>query len=66
MSRQYRTVGVVYTARGRDILFWFLKTVVLSLVTLGLYLPVAINELVRYLFDHTEVYIGESQQVPES
>jgi uncharacterized membrane protein YjgN (DUF898 family) len=61
MSRQYRTVGVVYTARGRDILVWFVRAVVFSVFTLGLYLPVAINELVRYLFDHTEVYIGESQ-----
>ena len=65
MSRQYRTVGIVYTAKGRDIFLWFLKTAVLSLITLGLYLPVAINELVRYLFDHTELYIGESQQTPE-
>ena len=61
MSRQYRTVGVVYTAKGRDILLWFVRTVVFSVLTLGLYLPVAINELVRYLFDHTELYIGESQ-----
>jgi len=66
MSRQYRTVGIVYTARGRDIFIWFVKTVALSVITLGLYLPVAINELVRYLFDHTEVYIGEPQQGPES
>jgi len=61
MSRQYRTVGVVYTAKGRDILLWFVRTVVFSVLTLGLYLPVAVNELVRYLFDHTELYIGESQ-----
>jgi uncharacterized membrane protein YjgN (DUF898 family) len=61
MSRRYRTVGVVYTARGRDILGWFIRTVFFSVITLGLYLPVAVNELVRYLFDHTELCIGESQ-----
>jgi uncharacterized membrane protein YjgN (DUF898 family) len=28
-----------------------------SLITLGLYLPVAINRLVRYIFENTELQI---------
>ena len=61
MIRQERIVRMVYKARGRDILFWFLKTAFFSLITLGLYLPVAANRLVRYLSEHTEIQIVESQ-----
>ena len=61
MIRQERTVKMVYKARGRDILFWFLKTFFFSLITLGLYLPVAANKLVRYMSEHTEIQIVESQ-----
>ncbi len=60
MIRQERTVRMVYKARGRDILFWFLKTAFFSLITLGLYLPVAANQLVRYMCEHTEINIVES------
>ncbi|OGO02065.1 MAG: hypothetical protein A2Y72_05995 [Chloroflexi bacterium RBG_13_53_26] len=61
MAKQGKTVGIVYTARGRDIFIWCAKTAVFSLITLGLYLPVAANSLVKYLCEHTEVHIGESQ-----
>lgn len=61
MTSQYRTVKLVYTARGRDILAWFIATAFFSLITLGLYLPVAANKLVRYMCEHTEIYIVESQ-----
>jgi len=61
MIRQEKIVRMVYKARGRDILFWFLKTAFFSLITLGLYLPVAANRLVRYLSEHTEIQIVESQ-----
>jgi len=61
MIRQERTVRMLYKARGRDILFWFLKTAFFSLITLGLYLPVAANQLVRYMCEHTEIHIVESQ-----
>jgi uncharacterized membrane protein YjgN (DUF898 family) len=56
-----KTVGVTYTATGRDIFIWFTKTVVFSLLTLGLYLPVAANNLVRYLCQHTEIHVADSQ-----
>ena len=61
MAKQGKTVGIVYTARGGDIFIWFVKTAVLSVITLGFYLPVAANNLVKYLCEHTEVHIGESQ-----
>lgn len=61
MAARYRRVGVIYTASSRDILAWFIRTAVLSVLTLGLYLPVAANRLVRYLCEHTELYIGESE-----
>ena len=60
MASSYRTVRIVYEGRGRDILWWCISTAVFSLLTLGLYLPVAINKLVRYIFDNTEVQIQES------
>jgi uncharacterized membrane protein YjgN (DUF898 family) len=61
MTRQCRIVKVVYTARGRDILAWFIRTLLFSLITLGLYLPVAVNKLVRYMCQHTEVHIVDLQ-----
>ncbi len=61
MARQGKIVKVVYTARGRDILAWFIRTVLFSLITLGLYLPVAANKLMRYMCEHTEVHIVELQ-----
>ena len=60
MGSNYKSVKVVYNGRGRDILWWCISTVFFSLITLGLYLPVAINRLVRYIFENTEVHIQES------
>jgi uncharacterized membrane protein YjgN (DUF898 family) len=60
MASSYRSVRIVYEGRGRDILWWCISTAIFSLITLGLYLPVAINKLVRYIFDNTEVQIQES------
>jgi uncharacterized membrane protein YjgN (DUF898 family) len=60
MASSYRSVRVVYDGRGRDILWWCISTAVFSLLTLGLYLPVAINKLVKYIFDNSEVQIQES------
>ena len=60
MTRQNRTMRIAYKARGRDILAWFIKTAFFSLITLGLYLPVAANRLVRYMCEHTEIQIVES------
>jgi len=64
MAARYRRVGVIYTASSGDILAWFIRTAILSVLTLGLYLPVAANKLVKYLCAHTELYIGESELEP--
>jgi uncharacterized membrane protein YjgN (DUF898 family) len=64
MAARYRRVGVIYTASSRDILAWFIRTAILSVLTLGLYLPVAANKLVKYICAHTELYIGESELEP--
>ena len=61
MTRLDKNVRIVYNARGRDILAWFIKTALFSLLTLGLYLPIAANKLVRYMCEHTEIQIVESQ-----
>jgi uncharacterized membrane protein YjgN (DUF898 family) len=60
MASSYRSVRIVYDGRGRDILWWCISTAFFSLITLGLYLPVAINKLVKYIFDNSEVQIQES------
>jgi len=60
MASSYRSVRIVYEGRGRDILWWCISTLFFSLITLGLYLPVAINKLVRYIFENTEVHIQDS------
>jgi len=65
MVGSYRSVKIVYKGRGRDILWWCISTAFLSLITLGLYLPVAINRLVRYIFENTEVQI-QIQESPAS
>ena len=64
MANSYRSVRIVYEGRGRDILWWCISTLLFSLITLGLYLPVAINKLVRYIFDNTEVHIQEPSASP--
>lgn len=61
MTKRHKTIGMVYTARGQDILIWCIKTFFLSLITLGFYLPIAANNLVKYLCEHTEIRIGESE-----
>jgi len=61
MSSPDRTVRIVYSARGRDVLAWFIRTGFFSVITLGLYLPVAANKLARYMCEHTVIYIEEAQ-----
>jgi hypothetical protein len=56
---QRTTVRVVYEASGPFIVGWCIETAFLSLITLGLYLPVGLNALVRYLCDCTRVEIGQ-------
>ena len=58
---QRTTVSVAYEVSGAFILGWFIETAFFSLITLGLYLPVGLNSLVKYLCDCTEVQIHQSQ-----
>lgn len=50
------TTKVVYTAQSRELLYWYIKTLFFSLITLGFYLPVAANRLLRLLTRRTFVY----------
>jgi hypothetical protein len=59
MKNQRTTVAVVYKASSGFILGWYVETAILSLITLGLYLPVGLNYLVKYLCDNTEVHIRQ-------
>jgi len=56
---QRTTVTVQYEASGPFIVGWCIETAFLSLITLGLYLPIGLNNLVRYLCDCTEVRIRQ-------
>lgn len=58
---QYTIVRVVYDVSGRFTLGWCISTVLLSSITLGLYLPIAINSLARYLCDSIEIQISRSE-----
>jgi hypothetical protein len=51
-----QTTRVVYTAQSRELLYWYIKTLFFSLITLGFYLPVAANRLLRLLTRRTVVY----------
>ena len=51
-----QTTKIVYTAQSRELLYWYIKTLFFSLITLGFYLPVAANRLLRLLTQRTVVY----------
>jgi hypothetical protein len=61
MSRKQPTVRVVWEASSSVILLWCVASALLSLITLGLYLPIALNNLVKYLCDCTEVQIHQNE-----
>jgi uncharacterized membrane protein YjgN (DUF898 family) len=50
-------VRIHYRGRSSHILSWYITTFFLSLITLGLYLPVAANRLLRYLTQKTDIYM---------
>lgn len=60
-----QTTKIVYTGQSREFLYWYIKTVFFSLITLGFYLPVAANRLLRLLSRRTVIYwydVVESQE----
>ena len=60
-----RKAKIVYKGRGGDIFLWCIVTGLLSIITLGLYLPFAANRLWKYLWEHTEINIVD-QKVSEA
>ena len=50
-------VRIHYRGRSRSILSWYIKTLFLSLITLGFYLPVGANRLLKYLTQKTDIYM---------
>jgi len=60
-----RKAKIVYKGRGGDIFLWCIVTGLLSIITLGLYLPFAANRLWKYLWGHTEINIVD-QKVSEA
>jgi len=60
-----QTTKIVYTAQSRELLYWYIKTLIFSILTLGFYLPVAMNRLLRLLTRRTVIYwyeVVESQE----
>jgi len=61
-------VRIHYRGRSGYIFYWYIETLLLSLITLGLYLPVAANRLLRYLTQQTDIYmydLVEKSEEPE-
>jgi uncharacterized membrane protein YjgN (DUF898 family) len=56
-----RKAKIVYKGTGGDIFLWCIVTALLSLVTLGLYLPFAANKLCKYLLEHIEINIVDQK-----
>ena len=49
-------VRIVYRGVSGYIVYWYVETLLLSLITLGFYLPVAANRLLKYLTQQTDIY----------
>ena len=60
-----QTTKIVYTAQSRELLYWYIQTIFFSVITLGFYLPVAANRLLRLLSRRTVVYWYEVVESPE-
>lgn len=66
MTTRHTVARLAYDVSGRFILIWCVTTAFLSLITLGLYLPFALNNLVRHLCNNIEVQIRWSETRPEA
>ena len=54
-----KRVTIKYTGSGGGILGWYLLSAILIIVTIGIYTPWAVNNLYRYIIEHTEVEIPD-------
>ncbi len=60
-----QTTKIVYAAQSRELLYWYIQAIFFSILTLGFYLPVAANRLLRLLSRRTVIYwydVVESQE----
>jgi uncharacterized membrane protein YjgN (DUF898 family) len=60
-----QSVRIHYRGRSGHILTWYITTFFLSIITLGLYLPVAANRLLRYLTQKTDIYMYDIVETSE-
>ena len=58
-------VRINYRGKSGYILSWYIETILLSILTLGFYLPVAANRLLKYLTQHTDIYMYDLVDVSE-
>ena len=58
-------VRINYKGRSGYMLSWYIETILLSILTLGFYLPVAANRLLKYLTQHTDIYMYDLVDIPE-
>ena len=58
-------VRINYKGRSGYIFSWYIQTILLSILTLGLYLPVAANRLLKYLTQHTDIYMYDLVDIAE-
>jgi len=60
-----QTTKIVYTGQNREFLYWYIQTFFFSLLTLGFYLPVGANRLLRLLTRRTVVCWYELVELQE-
>ena len=58
-------VRINYKGRSGYIFSWYIQTILFSILTLGLYLPVAANRLLKYLTQHTDIYMYDLVDISE-
>ncbi len=58
-------VRINYKGRSGYIFSWYIQTILFSILTLGLYLPVAANRLLKYLTQHTDIYMYDLVDMSE-
>jgi hypothetical protein len=58
-------VRINYKGKTDYIFSWYVKTFFLSIITLGFYLPVAANRLLKYLTQHTDIYMYDLVDISE-
>jgi hypothetical protein len=58
-------VRINYKGKSGYIFSWYIETILLSILTLGLYLPIAANRLLKYLTQHTDIYMYDLVDMSE-